>query len=235
MLKIHHIDVYYGDLQAIWDVSLTVREGEIVTLIGANGAGKSTVLKTIVGWLRPAKGTIHFDRFRLDHRSTWKVVEKGICLVPEGRGLFHGMTVLENLEMGAFMPRARKAEKEVMEQVFEVFPVLRARQNQTAETLSGGEQQMLAIGRGLMSQPRLMLLDEVSLGLAPMLTENIFEVIHQINQSGMAICFVEQNAVLALGMAKRAYVFDGGRIVREGEAKDLRRDKAIQAAYLGTE
>jgi branched-chain amino acid transport system ATP-binding protein len=235
MLEIHHIDVYYGDLQAIWDVSLAVREGEIVTLIGANGAGKSTVLKTIVGWLRPAKGTIHFDGCRLDHRSTWKVVEKGICLVPEGRGLFHGMTVLENLEMGAFMPRARKAEREIIDQVFEVFPILRARKNQAAETLSGGEQQMLAIGRGLMSQPRLMLLDEVSLGLAPILTESIFEVIHQINQSGMAICFVEQNAVLALGMAKRAYVFEGGRIVREGEAEDLRKDKAIQAAYLGTE
>jgi len=234
MLEIHHIDVYYGDLQAIWDVSLTVREGEIVTLIGANGAGKSTVLKAIVGWLRPAKGTIQFDGFRLDHRSTWKVVEKGICLVPEGRGLFHGMTVLENLEMGAFMPRARRAEKEVLQKVFEVFPVLRDRRNQTAETLSGGEQQMLAIGRGLMSQPRLMLLDEVSLGLAPIITENIFEVINQINLSGVAICFVEQNAVLALGTAKRAYVFEGGRVVKEGEAKDLQNDKAIQDAYLGT-
>jgi branched-chain amino acid transport system ATP-binding protein len=235
MLEISNIDVYYGDLQAIWDVSLTVREGEIVTLIGANGAGKSTVLKTIVGWLRPAKGRISFEGFRLDDRPTWKVVEKGICLVPEGRGLFHGMTVLENLEMGAFMPRARKAQNEIIKKVFEVFPVLEARRNQAAETLSGGEQQMLAIGRGLMSQPRLMLLDEVSSGLAPLLTDNIFEVIDQINKSGVAICFVEQNAVLALEMAERAYVFEGGRIVREGEAKDLRKDKGIQDAYLGTE
>ena len=234
MLEIRHIDVFYGDLQALWDVSLAIREGEIVTLIGANGAGKSTVLKTIVGWLRPAKGEIQFDGFRLDHRSTWKVVEHGICLVPEGRGLFHGMTVLENLEMGAYMPRARKAEKEILQKVFEVFPVLRERRNQTAETLSGGEQQMLAIGRGLMSQPRLMLLDEVSLGLAPIITENIFEVIHQIHRSGVAICFVEQNAVLALGVAKRAYVFEGGRVTKEGEAVDLRKDKAIQDAYLGT-
>jgi len=235
MLEVNNIDVYYGDLQAIWDVSLTVGEGEIVTLIGANGAGKSTVLKTIVGWLRPAKGRISFDGFRLDDRPTWKVVEKGICLIPEGRGLFHGMTVLENLEMGAFMSRTWKAQGQTLKRVYQIFPILEARKNQQAETLSGGEQQMLAIGRGLMSHPRLMLLDEVSSGLAPLLTENIFEVIQQINQSGVAICFVEQNAVLALEMAKRAYVFEGGRIVREGEAKDLRKDKGIQDAYLGTE
>ncbi|MGA2466826.1 MAG: ABC transporter ATP-binding protein [Thermodesulfobacteriota bacterium] len=235
MLEINRIDVYYGDLQAIWDVSLSIPEGEMVTLIGANGAGKSTVLKTIVGWLRPARGTIRFDGLRLDNQPTWKVVEKGICLVPEGRGLFHGMTVLENLEMGAFIPRARKAESEAIKKIFEVFPILKGRRNQPAETLSGGEQQMLAIGRGLMSQPRLMLLDEVSLGLAPLITENIFEVIKQINKSGVTVCFVEQNAVLALELASLAYVFEGGRIVKQGEAKALRKDKGIQDAYLGTE
>jgi branched-chain amino acid transport system ATP-binding protein len=207
----------------------------MVTLIGANGSGKSTVLKTIVGGLRPARGTIRFEAQRLDEKHTWKIVEAGICLVPEGRGLFTGMSVLENLQMGAFTSRARKAEKVNLEKVFHVFPRLGARKNQAAETLSGGEQQMLAIGRGLMSEPRLMLLDEVSLGLAPLITESIFGVIAQIHRSGVTVCFVEQNAVLALEVAQRAYVMDEGRVARCGEAKVLLLDKAIQDAYLGAE
>ena len=235
MLEIKEIDVYYGDLQALWNVSLSIQEGEMVTMIGSNGSGKSTILKTIVGWLRPARGAIHFQAVNLDDKNTWKIVEMGICLVPEGRGLFPGMSLLENLQMGAFTGRARKAENENLKKVFQVFPKLEARKNQPAETLSGGEQQMLAIGRGLMSQPRLMLLDEVSLGLAPLITENIFEVIRQIHQSGVTVCFVEQNAVLALEVAERAYVMDEGRVVRHGDAKALLADKAIQDAYLGAE
>jgi branched-chain amino acid transport system ATP-binding protein len=235
VLEIQQIDVYYGDLQALWDVSFSVREGEMVTLIGANGAGKSTILKSVVGWLRPARGTIKFQGLNLGDKTTWKIVETGVCLVPEGRGLFPGMSVLENLQMGAFTARARKTEKENLNKVFQIFPKLGARKNQPAETLSGGEQQMLAIGRGLMSQPRLMLLDEVSLGLAPLITESIFDVIRQIHRSGVTVCFVEQNAVLALEVAERAYVMDEGRVARQGEAKALLADKAIQDAYLGAE
>ena len=235
MLEIQQIDVYYGDLQALWDVSLSIQEGEMVTLIGSNGSGKSTILKTVVGWLRPARGAIQFQGLSLADKTTWKIVETGICLVPEGRGLFPGMSVLENLEMGAFTGRARKAEKEYLKEVFRIFPKLEARKNQPAETLSGGEQQMLAIGRGLMSQPRLMLLDEVSLGLAPLITESIFDVIRQIHRSGVTVCFVEQNAVLALEVAERAYVMDEGRVVRHGDAKALLADKGIQDAYLGAE
>ena len=234
MLEIHSIDVYYGDLQAVWDVSLGIQKGEIVTLIGANGAGKSTILKTIVGWIRPARGVISFDGLRLDNQPTWRVVEKGICLVPEGRGLFRGMTVFENLEVGAFIPRARKKQDETIRRIYEVFPILKERRNQAAETLSGGEQQMLAIGRGLMSQPRLMLLDEVSLGLAPLVTEVIFEVLKRINESGVTICFVEQNASLALEVATRAYVLEEGRLVKGGNTEILLGDQGIRDAYLGT-
>ncbi|MEW6665204.1 MAG: ABC transporter ATP-binding protein [Thermodesulfobacteriota bacterium] len=235
MLEIRQIDVYYGDLKALWDVSLSIQEGEMVTLIGANGSGKSTILKTIVGWLRPARGAIEFQGLNLNDKSTWKIVETGISLVPEGRGLFPGMSVMENLQMGAFTGRARKAEKERLKEVFQIFPKLEARKNQPAETLSGGEQQMLAIGRGLMSEPRLMLLDEVSLGLAPLITESLFEVIRQIHRSGVTVCFVEQNAVLALEVADRAYVMDEGRVVRHGDAKALLADKGIQDTYLGAE
>ena len=163
MLELEEIEVYYGDLQALWGVSLSIREGEMVTMIGANGSGKSTVLKTIIGWLRPARGNVRFQGLNLNEKTTWKIVDLGVCLVPEGRGLFPGMSVLENLQMGAFTKRARKKEKENLERAFRIFPRLDGRKNQPAETLSGGEQQMLAIARGLMSEPKLMLLDEVSL------------------------------------------------------------------------
>jgi branched-chain amino acid transport system ATP-binding protein len=235
MLEVSSIDVYYGDLQAIWDVSLTVQEGDIVTLLGANGAGKSTLLKTIVGWLRPSTGTVSFYGVRLDNQPTWKIVGRGICFIPEGKGLFQGMSVLENLEMGAFLCKTKRELDQMMKKVYQVFPILEARKNQIAETLSGGEQQMLAIGRALMSQPRLMLLDEISSGLAPLLTQNIFGVIKQINQSGVSICVVEQNAVLALELADRAYVIESGHIVMQGNAQVLLNDKRIQDAYLGVE
>jgi branched-chain amino acid transport system ATP-binding protein len=235
VLELIEMDVNYGDLQALWGVSLSIQEGEMVTMIGANGSGKSTVLKSIVGWLRPARGDVRFQGLSLKDKTTWKIVEQGICLVPEGRGIFPGMSVLENLQMGAFTRRARKKERVNLEKVFRVFPRLDARKSQPAETLSGGEQQMLAIGRGLMSEPKLMLLDEVSVGLAPLVTENIFEVIGEIHRSGVTVCFVEQNAVLALEVAQRAYVMDEGRVVRHGDAKSLLSDKSIQDAYLGAE
>ena len=235
MLEIRGLDAGYGDLKVLWDVALDVREKEITAVLGPNGAGKTTLLKTISGLIKPNSGEIRFLGKEINKLKSFERVRQGIVQIPEGRQIFPQLTVMENLELGAYTKRARTRLKESLENVFQLFPILKERRNQLASTLSGGEQQMLAIGRGLMSHPRLMLLDEVSSGLAPLLTKNIFEVIQQINQSGVAICLVEQNAVLALEMAKRAYVFEGGRIVREGEAKDLRKDKSIQDAYLGTE
>lgn len=234
MLEVNNIDVYYGDLQALWDVSLTVQEGEVVALIGPNCAGKSTTLKTISGLLRPRTGGVSFNGVRLDNEPAHRIVRSGVSLVPEGKRLFPGMSVLENLELGAFIPENRKARGESLTLVYKLFPVLEQRKSQRAGTLSGGEQQMLAIGRGLMSKPKLLLLDEPSLGLAPILAKSIFEVTSQINKSGVSILLVEQNVRIALELANRAYIIESGRIVGHGDAKDLLDDKRVREAYLGT-
>ena len=233
MLEVNNIDVYYGDLQALWDVSFTVQEKEIVAVIGSNGAGKSTILKTLAGLLRPAKGGISFNGIRLGKLSADKRVKLGICLVPEGRGLFPNMSVLENLEMGAYIAEARKVKDDTIKLVYDVFPILKERKKQAAGTLSGGEQQMLVIGRSLMSKPKLLLVDEASLGLAPLTAKNIFEVIGQINKLGVTIVLVEQNVHMALGLANRVYIVENGRIVGYGDAENLLRDEHIRDAYLG--
>jgi branched-chain amino acid transport system ATP-binding protein len=233
MLNISHINVYHGYLQALWDVSLEIEEGEIVALIGSNGAGKTTLLKTVSGLLRPASGKITFEGLHLEKRPVHKIVELGICLVPEGRGLFPEMSVLENLEMGAFLPKSRQDKNETLEWVYEIFPVLEERRNQLAGTLSGGEQQMVAIGRGLMSKPKSLLLDEISLGLAPVIVQELFRIILQINAAKVTIFLVEQNIHLALETASRAYVIENGRILGQGDAHSLLNDPRVKGAYLG--
>jgi len=234
MLEVNNIDVYHGDLQALWEVSLEVGEGERVSLIGANGAGKTTIVESISGLLTPASGSMLFNGVRLDKEPSQRVVRLGVCLVPEERGVFFGMSVLENLELGAFHKQSRKVKDETLESVYGLFPVLKDRSRQVAGTLSGGEQQMLAIGRGLMSKPKLLMLDEPSLGLAPIIVKNIFEVIKQINRSGVSILLVEQNVRIALGLAQRAYIIENGRIVQHGDAKGLLSDEQVKDAYLGT-
>lgn len=235
MLQVNNIDVFYEDLQALWDVSLRVHRGEIVALIGANGAGKSTILQTVAGLLHPTRGSIVFNGLHLDKQPVHKAVEMGICSILEGRRIFNGMSVLQNLELGAFPPRVRKIRKQNLNQVYKIFPILETRKNQIAETLSGGEQQMLVIGRGLMSEPRLMLIDEVSPGLAPLITQEIFEVIKQLNRAGMTILLAEQNITFALEEANRGYVVDSGHIVGEGSTKELSADRKVKQAYLGLE
>ncbi len=234
MLEVNNIDVYHGDLQALWNISLKVNEGELVSLIGANGAGKSTIVESISGLLTPASGTVIFNGVRLDKEPSQRVVQLGICLVPEDRGIFPGMSVLENLELGAFQKKSRKVKDETLEFVYELFPILKDRSKQAAGTLSGGEQQMLAIGRGLMAKPKLLMLDEPSLGLAPLIVKTIFEVIKQINRSGVSILLVEQNVRSALGLAQRAYIIENGRVAGHGEAKTLLNDERVKNAYLGT-
>ena len=234
MLEVGSIDVSYGDLQALWGISFNVQKREIVVLIGPNGAGKTTILRTLSGLLRPTAGRIVFLDHHLDKTSPYKIVELGLCHVPEGRALFPGMSVLENLELGAYVREARKMREESFSFVFEILPILNHRSSQLAGTLSGGEQQMLAIGRGLMSKPKLLLLDEPSWGLSPLLSKTIFEVIGQVNHSGVTILLVEQNVQMALGLGNRAYVIENGRMVRAGDAKDLLHDEQIKDAYLGS-
>lgn len=234
MLEVNNIDVYHGDLQALWDVSLKVEEGELVSLIGANGAGKTTAVETVSALLTPASGTVIFNGVRLDKEPTHKVVELGVCLIPEEKGIFPGMSVLENLELGAFTSESRKARGETFEAVYRLFPVLEERKKQVAGTLSGGEQQMLAIGRALMAKPKLLMCDEPSLGLAPLIVKSIFEVIKQINKSGVGILLVEQNVRAALGLAQRAYIIENGRVSGHGDAKSLLDDEKVRDAYLGT-
>jgi branched-chain amino acid transport system ATP-binding protein len=236
MLEVDRIDVYYGDLQALWDVSLTIRGGEIVALVGSNGAGKSTLLKTICGLLRPTRGSIRFDSLRFDKTPAHQIVERGVCIVHEGRRLFPEMSVLENLEMGAFNAKAKKKKNETIAWVYEIFPRLKERKNQTAGTLSGGEQQMIAIGRALMSQPKLLLMDEVSLGLAPLLVQNIYDVVREINTSKQITIFlVEQNVRLALEVAERGYIIETGRIVKHDRADLLLSSEDVRESYLGFE
>jgi len=234
MLEIDQIDVFYGDLQALWNVVLTVRDGEIAALVGSNGAGKSTLLKTICGLLRPTRGSIHFNGVQLDKTPAHQIVELGICVVHEGRRLFPEMSVLENLEMGAFNAKARKKKSEMTAWVYEIFPRLKDRRNQTAGTLSGGEQQMLAIGRALMSQPKLLLMDEVSLGLAPLLVQHIYNVVKEINRSRQITIFlVEQNVRLALEVADSGYIIETGSIVGHDKANLLLRSDHVKESYLG--
>jgi len=233
MLEVDKIDVFYGVFQALWSVSFMIKEKEIVAIIGSNGAGKSTILRTLSGLIRPSAGNISYNGVNLGKISGDKRVGLGICLVLEGRGLFPGMSVLENLEMGGYNAIARRKKNETLRLVYEMFPRLETRRKQIAGTLSGGEQQMLALGRGLMSNPKLLLLDEPSLGLAPLVVDAIFEAVDKINKSGVAIVLVEQNVHMSLQLADRAYIIESGRIVREGDAKRLLYDDSIRNAYLG--
>jgi branched-chain amino acid transport system ATP-binding protein len=234
LLDVNSIDVYYGDLQALWNVSMTVEEGEIVAIIGSNGAGKSTLVNTVAGLLSPATGGVIFKGVHIDRAPVHRVVEFGASLVVEDRGIFPGMSVLENLELGAFTRKSRRLRNDMFKSVYELFPILDARKKQVAGTLSGGEQQMLAIGRALMGKPELLMLDEPSLGLAPLVVKRIFEIIKQINESGVSILLVEQNVRAALRLARRAYIVENGRITREGDAVSLLEDGHVRSAYLGT-
>ena len=233
MLEVNQINVFYGDLQALWGVSLRVEEGEKVVLLGSNGAGKTTLLKTISGLLRPKSGEIRFFGERIDRLPPYKIVEKGISHVPEGRRLFPDMTVLENLMLGAYTPEAEKRMGDMLERVYNMFPILRERRNQLAETLSGGEQQMLAIGRALMSNPKLLLLDEPSTGLGPIPMEKVLNVLEQINKEGVTILLVEQNVHYALKLAERVYLLENGRIVASGSRNEIVKDEKIKKAYIG--
>ena len=233
MLRVSGLQTFYGDLQALHGVTLEVREGEIVSVIGSNGAGKTTTLMTISGVLRPRRGEIEFAGRRIDHLKPADIVEAGLCHVPEGRQLFPTMTVEENLILGACTRRARAAREETLERVYTLFPRLRERCRQTAGTLSGGEQQMVAIGRGLMSRPRLLMLDEPSLGLSPMLVRAIFDIIQEINRGGATILLVEQNVFRALKLSHRGYILENGRIAAEGPSQQLLRDPQVRTAYLG--
>jgi len=233
MLKIKDIDVFYGNIQALHGVSLEVNEGEIVTLIGANGAGKSTLLKTISGLLKPKKGSIEYIGSNIDGKAAQSIVKLGISHVPEGRRVFANMTVEENLGLGAYLRNDRAGIKKDMEHVYELFPRLLERLKQQSGTLSGGEQQMLAMGRALMSKPKLIILDEPSMGLAPLMVKNIFNIIEMVNKEGVTVLLVEQNANMALSVADRAYVLETGKIVLAGTAKELQESEEVKAAYLG--
>ena len=233
MLNVTDLNVYYGAIHALKGISFNLQEGEIVTLIGANGAGKSTLLNTISGILHAKVGTVEYLNENISNEAPQVIVQKGIIQVPEGRKIFAKMTVLENLEMGAYTVDDRQQIQDKMEAMFERFPVLRSRSKQLGGTLSGGEQQMLAMARALMANPKLLLLDEPSMGLAPVLVEQIFDIIQDINQQGTSVLLVEQNAHMALSIANRAYVLETGKIVLEGDAIDVMQDPMVIAAYLG--
>jgi branched-chain amino acid transport system ATP-binding protein len=233
MLSLVNVDVYYKELQALWGISLQVDEGEIVALIGPNGAGKTTSLNTISGLLKPAAGEIKFQGNLINKEPAHKIVELGISQVPETGKIFTGMSVYENLELGAFVPQARKVKEQSLERVFGIFPRLEERQKQQAGTLSGGERQMLAIGRALMAVPRLLMLDEPSFGLAPILVQQMFDMIKKINELGVTILLVEQNIQAALDVANRAYLLEHGRIVGQGTTQDLLSFESVRSSYLG--
>lgn len=233
MLVVNDLVVNYGMIKAVRQVSFEVKEGEIVTLIGANGAGKSTVLRTISGLVKPASGSMVFNNSDLLKMSPQNIVKNGLIHVPEGRRVFKGMTVKENLEMGAFLRKDKENLAQEVEEVFERFPVLKERINQDAATLSGGEQQMLAMGRALMSKPKLLLLDEPSMGLAPIFIREIFNIITEINKKGTTILLIEQNAKMALSIADRGYVLETGKIVSSGAGQELLASDEVQKAYLG--
>jgi branched-chain amino acid transport system ATP-binding protein len=232
-MKVNGINVFYDDLQVLWDVSFEVRPGEIVVLVGANGAGKSTIIKTISSLLKPRKGSVEFNGIRVDQTPAYKVIELGIVHVPEGRRLFPQMSVEENLIMGSLHGEAKSRRSDTMERVYTIFPRLRERRRQLAGTMSGGEQQMLAIGRGLMSLPKIMMFDEPSLGLAPILVSEIFRMIRKVNEEGVTVMLVEQNVKQTLAMCHRAYVLENGRIVMEGTGSQLLADEKVKEAFLG--
>jgi len=233
VLEVRHLDASYGDSRALFSVSVSVAPGEIVGLLGSNGAGKSTLLGCIAGLVRPRAGSIRFDGVDLGAAGAHRVVERGVALVPEGRRLFGSMSVGENLDLGAFTPRAHAARRANLERVHALFPVLAERRRERVGALSGGQQQMVAIGRALMSEPRLLMLDEPLLGIAPRLAASIFDALTEINRGGVAIFLVEQNVHAALGLVHRAYVLESGRIVREGTGAALLADAAVRRAYLG--
>ena len=233
MLRIENLDFSYGDLQVLWGLSLQVNQGEIVTVLGANGAGKSTTLRNVSRLVRPSSGTITFDGHDLVKLESHQVVELGVIQVPEGRRIFPEMTVLENLRMGSFVKATRPDRERNIERAFSLFPRLAERQKQLGGTLSGGEQQMLAIGRGLMGNPRLMLLDEPSLGLSPLFVKNIFEIIQEINRQGTTILLVEQNVFQSLRISHRAYVLETGRVVLSGTGEELLGNEHVKKAFLG--
>jgi branched-chain amino acid transport system ATP-binding protein len=233
LLEVRGVAARYGDVPAIWDVSLSVGPGEVVALIGPNGAGKTTLLRTIAGLHRPAAGGVYLEGRPIHTLAPHAIVERGVVLVPEGRRLFGGLTAGENLAVGAYAARARAARAESLERVFEIFPILRERRGQLASAMSGGQQQMLAIGRALMGRPRLLLLDEPSLGLAPVLVEEVFATIRDINARGTTILLVEQNAYQALQLAHRAYVLENGEVQLEGPARELAGNPLVKEAYLG--
>jgi branched-chain amino acid transport system ATP-binding protein len=233
LLRLTNIDTYYGEIHILESLDLNVREGELVSLLGGNASGKSTTLKTILGLVHPRNGSVEFRGEEVTGRTTSYRIQKGMAIVPENRRLFGPMTVLENLEMGAYLIRDTKGRKEDFERVYTLFPLLYERRAQLAGTLSGGEQQMVAMGRALMSRPKLLLMDEPSMGLAPILVERSFEIIQQVHQSGVAMLVVEQNANMALSIADRGYVLSTGRLVLEGPAKELLAHEDLRKAYLG--
>jgi branched-chain amino acid transport system ATP-binding protein len=233
MLEVSHLNVFYGKSQALRDVSLKVEEKEIVALVGANGAGKTTLLNTISGLIRPASGSVEFLGQRIDRLPPHKIMNLGVCQIPEGRRLFSDMTVGENLEMGAYSSEAWKQRRETLKQVYEIFPVLKERRGQSASKLSGGERQMVAIGRGLMSNPRLCMFDEPSYGLAPKLFSEVIDVIKRLREQGITVFLVEQNVRQTLRTADRAYVLENGQIVLEGRGEDLLQNEQVKTAYLG--
>jgi branched-chain amino acid transport system ATP-binding protein len=235
MLKVEHLEAHYEDLQVLWDLSLEVNPGELVALIGSNGSGKSTLLRVITGLLPPTQGRLTYKGTLLNHLTPHEIVNLGISMVPENRRVFPKMTVLANLEMGAFPIKARQDKPKSLNRVYEIFPILRDRAQQFAGSLSGGEQQMLAIGRALMSKNDSLLLDEMSLGLAPLIVQNIFAVVCQINQAGISILLVEQNVPATLRIADRAYVLESGRIVKHDRANRLLNDPYVKETYLGIE
>ena len=233
MLKINKINTYYGKRHMLKDVSLEVGDGEVVTVIGANGSGKTTLLRTISGFITPVRGDIEYNGKKIDLLRPADIVKMGICHIPEGRQLFPTMTVLENLEMGAYLRRDKEGINQDLEQVFEFFPILRERAKQRAGTLSGGEQQMVAIGRGLMSKPKLLLMDEPSLGLSPVLTEELGEIIMRVKGQRIAVLLNEQNANMALNLADEGYVLELGEIVLKGKGEDLLHNEEVRKVYLG--
>ena len=234
LLNVSDLNVFYGDAQALWEIGFDVQEGEVYSIIGSNGAGKSTILKALSGLIRPSAGQIDFSGSRVDGKGANVMVDRGIALVPEGRGLFSSLTVLENLELGAFTKRARPMTKETLEWVADLFPIVKARKSQLAGKMSGGEQQMVAIGRALMSRPKLLMLDEPSLGLAPLIVKTMFEIIGTLNEQKVTILLVEQNIHQALKIAEHAFVLKTGRITMMGSGQELLADPEIQKAYMGT-
>jgi len=233
LLRVNNIDVFYGNLQVLWDISLEVRSGEMVAIAGANGAGKSTLLKTISGLMHPVRGSIHFNSREITHLNAHEIVNLGISQVPEGRKPFPEMTVLQNLVIGSYSQKARALRNENLAKVYEFFPLLKKRKNQLAKTLSGGEQQMLVIGRGLMSNPRILIIDEMSLGLSPIFVGELFRVLHDIKAQGTTILLVEQNVWQTLHEADRAYIIETGQLVLSGNARDLCEEEEVRNAYFG--